>query len=254
MDNSVYFDQMKTICHNNGFVRRGTAFFRVAGDGVLQVLKYKKERYANNHTIFGGLFSLYGEIDKEWVTSLGCIPRYCILSLYCGGNEYSRYLTDGSLEEKQALVLKNQYIPWLNTITTQSALANAICMLDCASYGDMPLDSLSNCFDSIDSKAFTSLVLWNDLLKLAPFIKSGQYDAAMRIVNAVRQQQLSAREDHKKRMNDEEYLRHVIKQDRINEPIYRLFEMIERNDMQTMETYMEHNYQSNCQLLRFAMK
>lgn len=254
MTNCSYFDKMKALCVANGFACKGKAFFRIFGDGVLQVLAYRKERHTMNPIIYVGLFSLYGEIRKQWVTSVGCIPRYAVYGLYCDWNEYICCLTNGPLVSKQIEVLENQGLPWLDTITTQAALAEAICRLDCARASDITLNSLSGSFNSVSTMSCASSIIWNDDLKIAPFIKSGQYDKAMQVVNAIRQQHLQAREGNREKMSPEEYSQHISKQDRINESLYRTLQMIEKNDMQEIKEYMDSNYENNCKLLRFAMK
>ena len=88
MNKTIYLDRLKSICKENSFACRGTAFFRVIGDGVLQVIKCQKERYATNYSTSLGLFSLYGQIEREWVTSFGCIPRYSIYYAYSSFSEY----------------------------------------------------------------------------------------------------------------------------------------------------------------------
>ena len=71
---------LKDALQGSGFVRRGSAFFRVWGDGVLQVLKFEYQPGYQVHDLCVGIFSLYGKLYPGWFTSGGCIPRGCIAS------------------------------------------------------------------------------------------------------------------------------------------------------------------------------
>ena len=66
---------LKDVLQGTGFVRRGAAFFRVWGDGVLQVLKFEHQRGLQVDELRIGIFSMYGELLPQWFTSGGCIPR-----------------------------------------------------------------------------------------------------------------------------------------------------------------------------------
>ena len=254
MYNTIYFDRLKAICKANNFARKGTAFFRVIGDGVLQVINYKKRRYAVNHHINIGLFSLYGEIEEQWLTSAGCIPRYSLFALFSPILEAIHCTTLGPPEDTQLEILEQKCIPWLNTILTQSILAEAMCMLDCASYSDITPSEISDFSGSISTTDYAWLILWDDSLKLAPYMKSGQYQKALQVVDAIRKQHRSAREDWKKQLSEQDYIKHIAKQDQIDKPFYDLFELIERQNQEEIHEYMENNYRTNCSLLRFAMR
>ena len=69
---------LKVALQGTGFVRRGSAFFRVWGDGVLQVLKFERNRVDRVHDLSVGVFSMYGRLSPEWFTSSGCIPEASI--------------------------------------------------------------------------------------------------------------------------------------------------------------------------------
>ena len=71
---------LKVALQETGFVRRGSAFFRVWGDGVLQVLKFERQRGDRVYDLSVGVFSMYGRLYPEWFTSSGCIPRASIAS------------------------------------------------------------------------------------------------------------------------------------------------------------------------------
>lgn len=71
---------LETASDGRDFSRRGDAFFRILGDGVLQVLKFEYEPCFTHYSLNVGLFSMYSELRESWFTSSGCIPRYCVMN------------------------------------------------------------------------------------------------------------------------------------------------------------------------------
>ena len=51
---------LKVALQGTGFVRRGSAFFRVWGDGVVQVLKFERHSIYKDHDLSVGVYSMYG--------------------------------------------------------------------------------------------------------------------------------------------------------------------------------------------------
>ena len=149
------------LCKGSGFVRRGSAFFRVWGDGVLQVLKFEYQPGYPVHDLCVGIFSLYGKLYPRWFTSGGCIPRGSIAS-FAGlrstdgflsptrftKNDNGQFFYDGfpvSVDstqrlldengerwkycftpEQQVRILKDNLLPWLNDMISQSLAAKAM--------------------------------------------------------------------------------------------------------------------------------
>lgn len=71
---------LEAATESRGFSKRGDAFFRILGDGVLQVLKFEYEPCFTHYSLNVGLFSMYSELRESWFTSSGCIPRYCVMN------------------------------------------------------------------------------------------------------------------------------------------------------------------------------
>ena len=152
---------LKDALQGTGFVRRGSAFFRVWGDGVLQVLKFERQRGDRIHDLSVGVFSMYGRLYPEWFTSNGCIPRGSIVSFvglrfvdyYLSPNRFTKtdngqFFYDGfpvSVDstqrlldengerwkycftpEQQVRILKDNLLPWLNDMISQSLAAKAM--------------------------------------------------------------------------------------------------------------------------------
>ena len=83
---SFFRDELKKLCIASGFTRKGQAFFRLIGDGVLQVIKCKYERNLRGDIISVGLFSMYGYMQPQWFTASGSIPRYSITNCFYQNN------------------------------------------------------------------------------------------------------------------------------------------------------------------------
>ena len=161
MEKINHANLLKEALQGTGFVRRGSAFFRVWGDGVLQVLKFERERVFQVYDLSIGIFSMYGRLYPQWFTSGGCIPRGSVAnfvglrfvdgflppdSFTKSSNEQFFYEgfpvtvdpdqrlwnQDGEhwkyffTAEQQLNILMEKVLPWLNAITTQSLAAEAM--------------------------------------------------------------------------------------------------------------------------------
>ena len=71
---------LEAAVEGHGFFQRGDAFFRVVGDGVLQLLKFEHERCFSHFSLCIGLYSMYSELEQRWFTSTGCIPQYSVMN------------------------------------------------------------------------------------------------------------------------------------------------------------------------------
>lgn len=234
------FRALKELCKIKGFASRGKAFFRVQGDGVLQVLKYEKVRYHSVHEISIGLFSLYDELKPAWFTASGCIPRY--RTIIFQGKRSAAYLEKiGNVcywrtvsFESQLEALKKQVIPFLDGIQSQAQLAEGICQLD----------KLEAC----------GTIRWNDDLKFVPWLYAKDYESARRVMQAILDQHRSVLESKKRYLSPDEF--QIFYEQRQSEDIqlWKKLEMAELEDTELIQKYFLENYQKNCELARFAMR
>lgn len=188
-----------------GFLRKGNAFFRIHGDGILQTIKWQYEPHAGSHTLYLGLLSMYGEILPQWLTSWGCIPKYEAMRLvdkdyFQIKMDYGNWIVTpmngravgmGSIDieimksiqfqdefrkareelddrikpEEQLKKLEGIVLPILNQIDTQAKMYNTIC--------------------------FYSKIL-NDSYKIAPLLACYRYEEALMVVRAILQQNRNA--------------------------------------------------------------
>ena len=209
-----------------GFARRGNAYFRVHGDGVVQVVRYQRE--SDGYYLCMGLHSIYGELMKQWFTSVGCIPRYGVLLL-----NGQRFLPDPwerkgiDTNRMQAELLQEKGIPFLNGIKTQRELADAIFSLDGR---------------------------WNDDMKTAPFLACGDYENAALVLKAIIDQHESARQHKQEILSAEDFQRHRDRWTPVTAHFRELLEMVRREDPAEIRTWLEGNFAKNCQYAKFCMK
>lgn len=223
------FNEFKSACIAEGFHCRGKAFFRVLGDGVLQVLKYDKSRVPYNPILLLGLFSLYGELDPLWLTSVGCIPRYWLYHLVYPFEPTTKFILSGPEMKEQMTVLMERGFLWLDNITDQASLVNAICKLDISMRGG---------------------ISWNDMEKFAPFLKSGNFTDAERVIQAHINQYLSARDRNPRHINEVTAQRHMEDMCMFE----RLLEMVQSRDESKINAYLSNNYTTNAEYVRFCRK
>ena len=234
-----FFEELKSMCIENGFLRRGKAFFRIAGDGVLQVIKNERQVRGYPHNLSIGLFSMYGEIRQQWFTSGGCIPRYSIVNLIGKKDPNllipsgSYYISSAILLEEQLRILKGTGFDWLNSITTQEQLANGICQLDALCYTN---------------------IIWNDLFKFEPFLCSGDLDSAAKVIDAILSQHRSALEINCKHMSKADAEQYLLKMQEEDRPLHRKLEMVHRADSSAIHSYLSENYARNCTYARFCTR
>ena len=232
-------EEFNNICVTGGFFRRGKAYFRVVGDGVLQVLKFERESTRCVPCLSVGLFSMYGELQRQWFTSNGCIPRYNIVTLE---NHDSPQVMPSAKEctvygtispDAQLDVLKKKGLPWLNSITTQVQLVSQICALDVLRY---------------------KKVIWNDLEKYAPYLYSGDRTSAIKVIEAILEQHRFAIERSRSYLSPEEFDRYCLQSDEEDSGIRAKKVLAENGDISAIQSYLEANYKRNFDYAKFCLK
>lgn len=240
------FEDFCSICKANNFYKRGNSFFRQYGDGVLQVLQYKKSSRPYEHIdIKIGLFSLYGELEAQWLTSSGCIPRYTAHWLEPGVKELyydvrskrSQNMDDIRQVECYSInvpFIQDTLFPFLNQIQTQEQLADALMYLDAEANGPIKRE-----------------IMWNDQLKIAPFLHSGNYESAYLVISAILNQHEIARQWRYDNWTREKYEEYVEKLHIADTAFHKLKDMIEGANQEEILAYLQNNYHKNIQLAPF---
>ncbi len=210
----MYYPDLHDICVQAGFKRKGSAYFRIVGDGVLQVVKPEYERALWGHILYIGFFSMYGDLLRQWFTSLGCIPRYAVMN--CAAQNEMPIVFAPPISD-QIELFRNSVIEWMNSVDTQKKLATAIRKLDSR---------------------------WNDDLKIGPYLACGELNHAKKVVQSILEQHQFARfanasagvyrsADTIKWEQDED------------EELIRILDMIDRNDPQEINQYISNNFTRN---------
>ena len=208
----------KSICRAYDFVQRGDTFFRVWGDGVLQVVRCRRERPLYEDVILVGLFSMYGELMQQWFTSLGAIPRYSVLNCFQQNEIPLIYAPALSV---QLDMLRTGVMPWLNSIDTQKKLVTAITKLDSR---------------------------WNDDLKIGPYLACGEDNHAKKVIKEILAQHRIA--DSNRGYVTEDYRLCRQKEDAA---LYALIDMIDEGE-KNIQRYLHENYERNISYAKFCMR
>ena len=250
---------LKNALHGTGFVRRGSAFFRVWGDGVLQVIKFQHESVFEVQHLNVGVFSMYGKLLPQWFTSSGCIPRMPVVNaigirfvdgylppdrftksddeqFYCNGfpvtvdpvqqkwdhnGEHWRYFFS---HEQQVKILIDKVLPWLDSITSQSLAAKAM---------------------------YEIYSIPNDSLRFDAHLAAGQWDEAELAMSAILAQHASARECH---CSPKAYAKYAAESETRDEPYRTALKMAQEKDAEAIRRYLSDNYSKNCELAKFCIK
>ena len=252
---------LKNALQGTGFVRRGSAFFRVFGDGVLQVIKFEHQWNYQVPDLSIGIFSMYGELYSEWFTSGGCIPRGSVSEFVglrfvegylspkiltqddCGKFFYegvsvvvdaTQRLCDANGErwkyyftaEQQVHILKEKVLPWLNDITSQSSAAKAM-------YKITPVP--------------------NDSLRFDAHLAAGEWIEAEQTMSAILKQHADAQASWKRTFSQDKYEEMVARQEARDEPLKAAHKMVQEKDEDAISSYLRENYKRNCVLAKFCM-
>lgn len=219
----LFRNELKNGCIASGFTQKGQSFFRVIGDGVLQVIKCKYERKLRGDIIYIGLFSMYGDLQPQWFTASGCIPRYSITNCYYQNN---MPLVFAIPMQTQIDMLGSQVIHWLDSIDTQKKLIRAISMLD---------------------------PRWNDRLKIGAYLACGEVNHAKKVVREILSQCDFGRISRNQYREDSNGLL-ILKRDQEGGDFQALLEMIDRADPAEIDAYLKENYARNLTYAKFCIK
>lgn len=252
---------LKDALQGTGFVRRGSAFFRVWGDGVLQVLKFEHQRGDSVHELYIGVFSMYGKLIPDWFTSAGCIPignvagfvglwaveGYLLPSLltkhdgqyfYDGfpvSVDSTQWIRDSNGErwkycfthEQQVGILSKKVLPWLNAMTTQSLAAKAMYEIE---------------------------PVLNDSLRFDAHLAAGEWTEAEQTMSAILKQHADARISWEQTFPQDQFAKLAARLEKEDIPLKAALAMVQEKDEKAISAYLSENYKKNCALAKFCMK
>ena len=218
----IAFTKLKSLCVASGFAQKGKAFFRIVGDGVLQVIKCKYQRNLGGDIISVGLFSMYGYLQSEWLTTTGSIPRYSVINCFYQNNMPLLFALP---LQAQLDMLSGQVLPWLDTLDTQKKLIRAITKLD---------------------------PRWNDRLKIGPYLACGEINHAKKVLREILANYDFGRINKKQYCEDINGMLFLNKEQEGDNP-QALLEMIARDNPEEINTYLKNNYTRNMEYAKFCI-
>lgn len=233
------FELFRDICIAHGFKQKKHSFFRVYGDGVLQVLKYEfKTRPFWSERIWLGLFSMYGELQKQWFTNAGCIPRYD--SRYIKIPEWQRCpaansstlplqiaqpddLEDVLIFHLDCSEIETDILPFLNRVDSQTQLC-------------VGLDYLERQSSPVIPQSKEEYFRWNDFEKFAPFLAAGLYEEAEHTICSILAQHQSA--------TTSDSIDHTSKLQKDLE-LFQKLAIVHQRNIPAIHDYLKKNYEIN---------
>lgn len=219
----TYQDELRKMCISSGFTKKGKVFFRLLGDGVLQVIRCRYERNLRGDVIHIGLLSMYSYLQPQWFTATGCITRYSITNCYYQNN---KPLTFASPMPTQLDMLRSRVLPWLDSIDSQKKLIGSITKLD---------------------------PRWNDRMKIGPYLACGEYNHGKKVIREILFQHDFA-SALRTRIDEESNSISCITIEREDDDLQRLLEMISRGDATEITSYLTENYLRNLGYAKFCTK
>lgn len=227
---------MHNLCREHGFVSRGQVFFRLRGDAVLQAISFRYEHTFSHYALNIGLMSLFSEMDDVLLSSQSTLPRYSICCLDNCPTAVSVVRNNGLVSfkvrspEEQLLLLSKYGFEWLDGVATQLELLNAIDYLDRVSY---------------KSK------IWNNRLKLAPFLAVGDYNSADRVIASILDQQLGPQSFSTPPWTEEDFLYYSTIFPNKNTELLCIHELIANKKDNAIKAYLDKEYHLNTDRLHF---
>lgn len=221
----VQFYDLKTLCLNAGFKQRGNSYFRVHGDGVLQVVKLKKERHFDDRILYIGLFSMYSELEPQLFTSRGCRTDYSIKN-FVEQNCYPITPICFPTETQQLRMFAQEGISLLDQIDDQSKLIGAISTLD---------------------------PRWIDALRIAPYLHCGQRGKAIRIMKAIKDRNSSSYAPGLGFVTAEDFLSRSKEQRERDAILNERMRLVFQGTQEEIADYLNRNYEQNLRYAGFCL-
>jgi hypothetical protein len=216
------------------------------GDGVLQVMKYDYRTSPwQQEDITVGLFSMYGELMPQWLTASGCIPRYQVrwldkavknrwISAISGSHLNWDDIKETHTWQIDMPFVESTVIPYLDNVDTQHKAAEAMMYLDVEA-----------------QEVYGRPVVWNDDLKYAPFLHSGDYENAAKVIQAIVAQHGLALSRNSLIWTSEQYQRFVSTNESETQKLQYLLRIAEERDTDEARRYLQTNYNNNLKLTKF---
>lgn len=227
---------LQNLCRHHGFISRGQVFFRINGKNVLQAIGFRHERVFDHYALNIGLMSLYSEAEDSLLSSQSALPKYSICCLNNCANAVSIFkeheFASFSVRspQDQLSILDEKGFEWLDEVATQNCLLDAMDILDNISYKS---------------------TIWNDEMKLAPFLAVKDYCSADMVIASILNQQLGPNSFSPAPWTREDFLYYSTHYPGRNEKLLFLHKLITDERYESIDAYLNEQYCRNATRLRF---
>jgi len=222
--------RLESMCQEHSFLQRGRSFFRLYSQNVLQVIMFRYERCFEHYSLDIGLMSIYSEPDPEFFSSSSALPNYSICCLNNQSTAVSMTEIDGHVNlnitspSDQLDILNQKGFDWLDSISSQAKLLEALCYLDKAAYQG---------------------IVWNDMQKLAPYLSLGDYRSANMVISAILDQHLGPKSFATPPWTSEDYLRFSNTFPNKDKDLLQIYHWIQEKNEQSIKNYLVQNRTQN---------
>lgn len=210
----------------NNFIKKGSAFFRIIGDGVVQAVKYSYQPHGDvRHILSLGLTSMYAELSVDDFSSFGCCLKYEVANV-CG-------IRDTSADDDQELLLIQKVLPWLNKMVSQRLLLEGIHYIEMVRSGE---------------------IYWQNSYKVEIFLICQEYDFAERVIKTILKQHSDVRcigySELVDRLSPKQLDQKMRRLDRYDYELLQKLSLVQDRDAARIQHYLEQNFLENCVLAK----
>ena len=221
---NVAKQQLAKLARRHGFTVKRNCCYRVTSGGVLQLLKIEYDPRFSLFEINIGLYSLYSELSPHWLTPGGCILRYPVVAL--AGIQHS----DDISIDTQISILRTAGFTWLDTITNQCDLVQAMCDIETHLYGKTQ---------------------WIDSFKIAPFLILGDYVSAKRVIVSILQQHVGPDYWTTESWTESDYEEYKIRYPDQDKRMLEILDWIHLSNNDAINDYLKSNFTANAKQIDF---
>lgn len=212
------------------FKKKKNAYYRIVGDGVLQIIMYDYNLNRNIRELSVGIQSMYSPLWNYLSSYPDSFANYPI-PLFAGKRDYTEVITSGKRESlitmshhEQLELLRNVVVSALDLVKTQRELLD-----------------IMNELDRIDQGS----IRWNNIARYSPYLFIGEYKYAERVIASILSQHRMAR-IRKKQWSEENNIPLLLEDNPIEDiELSQLLEMAITHNTQTIEEYLNTNCSRN---------
>ncbi len=224
MNSDCFFND---IFVSNGFVRKGNCYFRIVGDNIFQCADYKYMPRFRKRVFSFGMISMYSPLIDDYFSSCGFeFSIYGIRVFGINDKEFDSFDSDRKIE-----IFKNTIMPRFNAVLTQNDLIDAC--------------------DNFEINGFGT-VLTNNVFRIEPYLKCGEYEKASEVIEAILHQHKNALESNRVSLNwnNVEYEKQFNSMRDEDSKLIKLLQMIAAGEYDVISELLEKNLKLNLDMAK----